>query len=141
MRAAVFERVGDPVTVLSVRDVETPVPTAGEVLVDVDASVVQPADLMFIRGSYRIRPQFPQVAGLEGTGIIAAAGAGSTIAVRTRVSFRHPGAWAEQVTVPSDRCYVVPDRIPIEAAAQFSLNPVTAWALLDELSVDAGDWI
>src|SRR5262249_43348588 len=24
---------------------------------------------------------------------------------------------------------------------QFSLNPVTAWALLDELSVDAGDWI
>jgi NADPH:quinone reductase-like Zn-dependent oxidoreductase len=27
-----------------------------------------------------------------------------------------------------------------ESAVQFSLNPVTAWAILDELGVRAGDW-
>jgi NADPH:quinone reductase-like Zn-dependent oxidoreductase len=141
MRAAVFRRLGDPSAVLSVEDVATPVVSPGEVLVEVDASVVQPADLMFIRGNYRIRPSFPQVAGLEGTGMVVATGTAATVSSGTRVSFRHPGAWAEHVAVPCDRCYVVPDEIPIDAAAQFALNPVTAWGLLDELTADTGDWI
>ena len=141
MRAAIFQERGDPATVLTVRDVASPEPAAGEVLVDVDASVIQPADLMFIRGNYRIRPTFPQVAGLEGTGIVVATGAGVAIALGTRVAFRYPGAWAERVAVPAERCYIVPDGLAIDTAAQFALNPVTAWALLDELTVVPGDWI
>jgi NADPH:quinone reductase-like Zn-dependent oxidoreductase len=141
MRAAIFREPGDPARVLTVQEVASPEPAAGEVLVDVDASVIQPADLMFIRGNYRIRPTLPQVAGLEGTGIIVATGAGVAITLGTRVAFRHPGAWAERVVVPAERCYVVPDGVAIDTAAQFSLNPVTAWALLDELTIVPGDWI
>jgi NADPH:quinone reductase-like Zn-dependent oxidoreductase len=69
-RAARFERSGEPADVLSVDDVRAPVPGPGEVLVAMQASVVQSADSMFIRGECRIRPAFPQVAGLEGTGIV-----------------------------------------------------------------------
>jgi NADPH:quinone reductase-like Zn-dependent oxidoreductase len=81
------------------------------------------------------------VAGLEGTGIVAATGAATDIAVGTHVSFRHPGAWAERVAVPAGRCYIVPDGVPLDVAAQFALNPVTAWALLDEAPAAPGDWI
>jgi NADPH:quinone reductase-like Zn-dependent oxidoreductase len=141
VRAAVFDDPGEPSEVLAVREAVAPTADAGEVVVAVDASVVQPADSMFIGGRYRIRPSCPQVAGLEGTGTVVAAGAGSRIALGTRVAFRHPGAWAERVAVPEGRCYVVPDDIPREAAAQFALNPVTAWALLDEVGAAHGDWI
>ena len=45
---------------------------------------------MFIEGRCRVRPVFPQVAGLEGTGIVTAVGADARIPVQTRVAFRHP---------------------------------------------------
>jgi NADPH:quinone reductase len=141
VRAAVFEQAGDPGHVLTVRDVAAPEPGPNEVVVRVDTSVVQPADSMFIRGRYRIQPAFPQVAGLEGTGTVVTAGAGSTIATGTRVAFRHPGAWAERVAVPAGSCYVVPEGVPVDAAAQFALNPVTAWAVLDEVRAERGDWL
>jgi NADPH:quinone reductase-like Zn-dependent oxidoreductase len=139
--AAVFQEPGEPADVLHVRDVPPPEPGPDDVLVRVDASVVQPADAMFIRGRYRIRPNLPQVAGLEGTGIVVAAGPRAMIVAGTRVAFRHPGAWAELVAVPAERCYVVPEEIATDSAAQFALNPVTAWALLDEVGVRPGDWL
>jgi hypothetical protein len=49
MRVAVFEEFGDPNVVLTVTDVGAPVLAPGEVLIDMDASVVQPADSIFIR--------------------------------------------------------------------------------------------
>jgi NADPH:quinone reductase-like Zn-dependent oxidoreductase len=112
MRAARFNRAGEPADVLSVDEAATPVLGAGEVLVAVEVSVVQPADWMFIRGRYRIRPSFPQVAGLERTGLIVDAG-DSTIANGTRGAFGHPGAWAERVAVPASSCYGVPEGIPV----------------------------
>jgi NADPH:quinone reductase-like Zn-dependent oxidoreductase len=140
MIAVRFTRIGEPADVLSVEAVPTPVPAAGAALVAVQASVIQPADSMFIRGRYRIRPSFPQIAGLEGTGVVVDA-RDSTIPNGTRVGFRHPGTWAEYIVVPANRCYRVPDGTPIDVAAQFALNPVTAWALLDELAVLPGEWI
>lgn len=96
---------------------------------------------MFIEGRYRIEPALPQVAGLEEAGTVAAAGDGAQTPVGARVAFRHPGSWAEFAAVPEGRLYRVPDEIPSDSAAQFSLNPVTAWALLDELDAQPGDWI
>ena len=141
MRAAVFEAAGKPEEVLELRTVPVPTPGPGEVLVKVEARPIQPADFMFIGGRYRIRPQCPQIAGLEGLGAVIASGAGSSLGSPSRVVFRYPGSWAEYATVPADRCYVVPDGVSAEQAAQFALNPVTAWALLDELHVHAGEWI
>jgi NADPH:quinone reductase-like Zn-dependent oxidoreductase len=141
MQAAVFAEAGAPEQVLQVRTLPVPKPQAGEVLVKVEASPVQPADGMFIGGRYRIRPQFPQVAGLEGCGTVAANGEGVDLPVGTRVAFRHPGCWAEYVAVPAAKLSRVPQGVSVEDACQFSLNPITAWALLDECGAQAGDWI
>ena len=136
-----FEAAGKPSEVLALRQVRVPSPSAGEVLIKVDARPIQPADIMFIGGSYRIKPQWPQVAGLEASGIVAAVGAGVSIEVGTRVSFRYPGSWAEFAAVPVERLHIVPAGIAAESAAQFSLNPITAWGLLDEVRANKGDWI
>lgn len=142
MKAVLFESAGKPEDVLRFStSIQIPTPGPDEVLVRVEARPVQPADIMFIEGRYRIKPMLPQIAGLEGAGAVAAVGTNASIAIGTRVAFRSPGTWAEYAAVPVDRLYVVPDGVPIESAAQFALNPVTAWALLDELHLRRGDWI
>lgn len=141
MKAIVFDAPGKPEDVLRVREVDVPQPASGEVLVRITARPIQPSDLMFIAGRYRIQPVLSQVAGLEGSGSVVAVGAGVTLALGTRVAFRFPGSWAEYACVPASIVYIVPDGIADEDAAQFPLNPITAWGLLDEAGVAAGDWL
>jgi len=141
MQALVFEQTGEAREVLSVRDVREPVPAAGEVLVAVEASPVHPADFSFVRGTYRAKPTFPQVAGLSGAGRVVSAGAGVGLAPGARVAFRWPGAWAELALAPIERVYAVPDAVASDAAAQFVVNPLTAWGLLEAAGVRAGDCI
>lgn len=141
MKAVTFHRPGDPRAVLAIEEAPEPAAGAGEVVVAVEARPINPADLFFIRGQYRIRPKSPQVAGLEGAGRVVAAGAGAESLVGARVAFRWPGAWGERVAVPVARIHVVPERVDVERAAQFSLNPVTAWALLHEIQSAPPEWI
>jgi NADPH2:quinone reductase len=140
MKAAVFAETGNASDCLQLQDVAVPSPRANEVLVRADARPIQPADFMFIEGHYRITPALPQIAGLEGSGIVVSTNS-PRYPVGRRLAFRHPGTWAEFVCVPDDRLYAVPEGIDAEQAGQFALNPVTAWALIDELNVQPGDWI
>ncbi len=141
MRAIRFHTTGDARSVLVLDEVPAPRATDGHLVVAVAARPINPSDFFFINGRYRIRPELPQIAGLEGAGVVTDAGAGGEDLVGKRVAFRAPGAWAERVAVPRGAAHVVPDGIDFERAAQFSLNPITAWALLDEIEAHAGDWI
>ena len=141
MTAAVFESGGRPQDVLKLRKVARPRPRPNEVLVRVEARPMHPADFMFIANRYRIKPQWPQVAGLEGAGTVIESGAQANVAAGTRVAFRYPGTWADLVAVSVDRLFPVPASVPTHDAAQFSLNPVTAWGLLDEAGLESGDWL
>src|SRR5690349_16072291 len=106
MKAVVFEQSGNPEDVLVVRDVPRPAPDRGQILIQVGTRAIQPADFLFIEGRYRIKPAFPQIAGLEGSGTVAALGAGvSDFRIGERVAFRSPGAWAEFAVVPVNRAY------------------------------------
>src|SRR5437016_14305026 len=70
---------GAPETVAScveVPDVGAPGP--GEVVFDVLAFPINPADVSFCRGSYRLRPELPATPGAECVGRVAAVGAGVT---------------------------------------------------------------
>jgi NADPH:quinone reductase-like Zn-dependent oxidoreductase len=141
MKAVVFEAVGEAREVLSLHERPAPTPGAEQVLIAVEASPVHPADFGFVRGAYRVKPTFPQVAGLSGAGRIVSVGAGVSVRPGTRVAFRWPGAWAEQVAVPEARTFAVPEDIASDAAAQFPVNPVTAWGLLETAQVQPGAWL
>jgi NADPH:quinone reductase-like Zn-dependent oxidoreductase len=141
MNALIFRQAGEADEVLEYTVAARPAVRDGEVLVEVNRRPIHPADLAFIRGQYRVRPNFPQVAGLEGAGVIVNAPAGAPYAVGTRVAFRSPGSWADVASVPFGRLIAIPSGISDEAACQVSLNPVTAFGLLAEANVQPGDWI
>lgn len=139
MRAVTFTEVGDPFTVLNLSTVAVPAPKRDEIRVRVSRCVIHPADFLFIRGVYRIRPVFPQVAGFDGVGIVEALGEGvDERLLGRRVAFRAPGAWAEYAIASVSRIHPVPEDVSDEVACQFSLNPFTAWGLLREASLRPG---
>src|SRR5260370_18048340 len=72
MKAIVCDRWGDPEEVLQVRDVPEPSPGAGQVLVRMIASPVNPSDLLMVRGQYGRQPDFPATPGFEGVGVVEA---------------------------------------------------------------------
>lgn len=141
MKAIYFEQTGDAQSVLSVKQFDKPTPKANQVIVKLLGSTINPADFFFISGTYRFKPEFPQIAGLEGAGIIDSVGEGVDLPVGTLVSFFSKNTWAEYAAIPKDDVMVLPPDFPVEKASQFSLNPMTAWGLLERADVKAGDWL
>ncbi|ULQ55181.1 zinc-dependent alcohol dehydrogenase family protein [Flavihumibacter rivuli] len=137
MKAIYFERTGKAEAVLGYTQA-WPEPVCGDdgVVVKVMARVVNPADHLFINGNYRVKPALPAVAGLEGAGLILEKGKGVTgVEVGDRVAFRHPGTWAEKITVPSAKLIKVKAALSWVDAAQLALNPLTAYALVTEANI------
>jgi alcohol dehydrogenase, propanol-preferring len=75
MKAAVVRTFGNP---LAIEEVAVPVPGPGEVLVKIMASGVCHTDLHAADGDWPVKPKLPFIPGHEGTGIVAALGAGVT---------------------------------------------------------------
>src|SRR5690606_6515165 len=71
-----FSQHGSPEEVLVRKQSAPRDPGPGEVRVRMRAAPVNPSDLLFIRGTYGIRPQLPARAGFEGTGMVEASGGG-----------------------------------------------------------------
>lgn len=75
MRAAVAHRFGEP---LRIEEVPVPTPGPGEVLVKIVSSGVCHTDVHAVDGDWPAKPQPPFIPGHEGTGVVAALGAGVT---------------------------------------------------------------
>ncbi len=142
MRAIVFNNTGEPGEVLGLAEVPVPEPGKNEVRIRVLASPLNPADILFVNGKYRIKPSFPQIAGLEGAGIIDELGENVNLPPATLVAFRHKNVWAEYTVIPIEKIIVLPNGFSIDKASQFSLNPITAFALLEEANIKTDDdWL
>lgn len=136
MKAIVFDHAGAAEDVLHYTEVPKPGCGPRQVLLRVTARVIQPADRLFIAGKYATKPVYPQVAGYDGAGIVEQVGPEvREVEIGRRVAFRSPGAWAEYAAVTAEHVHPVPvelsDRLADEVVCQFSLNPLTAWGLLD----------
>lgn len=146
MKAAVFDRPGQPDEVLAVRDVPTPSPRRGEVLVRMLASPVNPSDLLYVQGNYSLRPTYPATPGFEGVGVIEASGGGLygrfLQGRRVAVLGTRTGNWAEYTVAPARQCVPISSDIPDDQAATFFVNPATAYVLTRKLlAVPAGEWL
>jgi NADPH:quinone reductase-like Zn-dependent oxidoreductase len=141
MQALVFNNTGIANEVLQLTHLPIPEPGKGEARIKIMASTIQPADMLFMAGKYRMPPILPQIAGLEGVGIIDKIGEHVTLPLHTLVAFRHKNIWAEYAIIPEEKLIPLPADFPIEKGAQMALNPVTAYALLAEAHVKPGDWL
>jgi len=141
MKAIYFKETGDPQNVLLLKQFDKPTPKENQVIVKPLGSPINPSDFFFISGNYRVKPELPQIAGLEGAGIIESTGPGVALPVGTLVSFFSRNAWAEYVALSKDDVLVLPNDFPVEKAIQFALNPITAWGLLERADLKTGDWL
>lgn len=141
VKALLFKEKGGAERVLEFVDTNIVNLLPNEVRVKVLASPINPADIMFIEKTYRVEPVYPQIAGFEGAGMIVDNGGNENLPIHTLVAFRHKKVWAEYVNIPTQKIIPLPKQMPVEKAAQLALNPVTAWALLEESGARTGEWI
>ena len=142
-KAIKFHRFGEPAEVLEVEEAPRPEPNADEVLIRMRARPINPSDLLTVRGLYGLLPTLPATPGLEGMGAIEAAGANVThVQTGTRViPLGVAGTWQEFLIAPAAQILPVPDVVSDETAAQFVVNPLTAWAMIEELKIEKGEWL
>ncbi|HTN04031.1 MAG TPA: alcohol dehydrogenase catalytic domain-containing protein, partial [Planctomycetaceae bacterium] len=146
MLAVVQESFAEPAQSVAVRDRASGELHAGQVLVEMLASPVNPSDLMTLRGSYGRRPDLPAVPGYEGVGIVrkAAAGLYGRWLVGQRVAVICPtgGAWAEQLHASARQVIPLPRTLSVEQGAMFFVNPATAWLMTRSvLAIPRGAWL
>lgn len=144
MKRAVLERYGPPED--GVRCVDGPdvgAPGAGEVVFDVLAFPINPADISMCRGSYRLRPTLPATPGAECLGRVAAVGAGVThVRAGDLVINLQRENWAQRRRVRGDDVIAVPPAIDRLQGAMLRINPPTALLLLtDIVALQPGDWV
>jgi NADPH:quinone reductase-like Zn-dependent oxidoreductase len=77
MKQVVLDRYGQPEEVARCAEVpDVGAPGSGEVVFDVLLFPINPADVSFCRGTYRLKPPLPARPGAECVGRVAAVGAG-----------------------------------------------------------------
>jgi NADPH2:quinone reductase len=120
MRALVCRTWGE-VDGLILEDVDSPVPKAGQVLIDVKVTPVNFADSIMVRGQYQTKPDFPFSPGLETAGVIARCGAGVTgfrPGDRVMALLAH-GGMAEQAVAEAEEAWRLPDGMDFAEASVF----------------------
>ena len=145
MRALILSAHGGPENT-ELTDVPQPVPGAGELLVQVHASGLNPVDFKTRAGALKIIRKYPLpiVMGNELSGIVEAVGPGmKRFALGDRVFARvdkdKMGAFAEYAVVHEHHAARMPVSLDFLSAAAVPLAALTALqALRDELHVSAG---
>src|SRR5438876_12141845 len=144
IKAVVYERHGNPTEVLRVETQPWPKPAPDEVVVEMRAAPINPADLNAIEGKYPLRPTLPATPGFEGAGVVAELGANvKDFETGAPVILPHNlGTWREAAAVKADELVAVPPEIEPVQAAMLKINPMTAWRLLhDYVELKRGEWL
>jgi NADPH2:quinone reductase len=147
MKAVVLENYGAP---FRLTDVARPVPRAGQVLVRIMASGVNPLDLKIRAGAAEhARHALPAILGIDLAGVVDAVGPGvTTFRVGDEVYGMTggvggvQGSLAEYAAVDADLLALKPSHFSMREAASLPLVFITAWeGLVDRAHVSAGQTV
>lgn len=144
MKAIEFTNHGIPHQVcLCVDAPDVGEPGPGEIVVAIDASAINPADLLIVEGRYPGPSQFPARLGIEGTGQVVSIGNCVTgLAPGDRVMILDRANWAEKVRVAAEQTIKIPADLDVLQAAMMKANPPTALLMLrDFVDLQPGDWV
>lgn len=108
-------------------------PGPGEIVFDVLAFPINPADLSFCRGSYRLAPLLPATPGAECVGRVAAVGTGvGNLRPGDLVINLQRENWAQTRRIRAEDAVPIPAGLDLLQAAMLRINPPTALLLLDD---------
>jgi NADPH:quinone reductase len=129
MKAIRINKIGGP-EVLELQEVDSPVPSPGEVLIKVKAAGVNRSDVLSRSSRSYGSQNLPQIPGLEVSGTIASCGAGVSRWKKGDAvcALVNGGGYAEFVTVPEGQCLPAPDGWTLEESASLPETVFTVWA-------------
>jgi NADPH:quinone reductase len=138
MRAVRVERLAADYAGCALREVQTPAPGPGEVLVRVRAAAVNFPDLLQTRGEYQHKPDLPFTLGQEAAGEVVEVGEGAPFKLGDAVVGR--GGFAEYAIMREARA--IPAGVSFSQAAAFGVAYLTAYvALVRRGQINPGEWL
>src|SRR5512133_3045360 len=132
------------VDALQWKELPTPQPKAGEVLIEIKAASLNFPDLLIVQGKYQVKPPVPFVPGSEYAGVIAAVGEGVTqLKVGQSVAcLSGTGGFATHTIAPAALCMPLPPGFPhVDAAAFIMIYATSYHALADRGQVKPGETV
>ncbi|MFO1081218.1 MAG: zinc-dependent alcohol dehydrogenase family protein [Reyranellaceae bacterium] len=144
MKQVMIDRYGTPWEVARCAEVpDVGAPADDEVVFDVLAFPINPADLWFCRGSYRLKPPLPATPGAECVGRVVAVGRAVThVREGDLVINLQRENWVQRRRVKGEDAIPLPAGIDLRQAAMVRINPPTALLMLsDFVDLKPGDWV
>ena len=132
------------VDALSWKELPTPTPKAGEVLIEIKAASLNFPDLLIVQNKYQMKPPLPFVPGSEYAGVVQAVGDGVThLKVGQHVAcLSGTGGFATHTMAPAALCMPLPAGFPfVDAAAFIMIYATSHHALADRAQLKAGETV
>lgn len=144
MKSIRFNTVGGP-EVLQVQDVDKPIPTAGQILIRVDAAGVNFADIAQREGRYLTPTQLPSSLGVEIAGVVDELGprvSGRYEGERVMALLSKPEGYGEYVVAPASAAIPLPDDAdPAESLALLVQGLSAYFILQDSARLQSGETV
>ena len=129
---------------LTWKEMPTPVPALGEVLIEIKAASLNFPDILIVQNKYQMKPALPFVPGSEYAGTVAAVGAGVThLKVGQSVAcLSGTGGFGTHTIAPAERCMPLPPGFSfVDAAAFIMIYATSHHALIDRAQLKAGETV
>jgi NADPH2:quinone reductase len=132
------------VDALTWKELPTPAPKAGEVLIEIQAASLNFPDLLIVQNKYQMKPELPFVPGSEYAGVIRAVGEGVThLKIGQSVAcLSGTGGFGTHTIAPAKLCMPLPEGFPaVDAAAFIMIYATSHHALIDRGQLKAGETV
>jgi NADPH2:quinone reductase len=132
------------VDALAWKELPTPQPAQGQVLIRIEAASLNFPDLLIVQNKYQMKPPLPFVPGSEFAGVIEALGEGvSGLSVGQRVAcLPGTGGFGTHALAPAKLCLPWPEGFGAVDAASFIMTYATSHhALIDRGQLKAGETV
>jgi NADPH2:quinone reductase len=141
MKAVLCKKHGPPES-LVVEDVAAPKAGPGQVVIRVRSAGVNFPDVLIIENKYQFKPALPFTPGGEVAGEVQSLGEGVErlkLGDRVLANCGWQG-FAEEIVLPAEACFVIPDSMDFESASAFLLTYGTShYALKQRAKLRAGE--
>ena len=132
------------VEALNWKEIPTPAPQSGQVLIRIEAASLNFPDLLIVQNKYQMKPDLPFVPGSEYAGVIEAVGEGVThLKVGQSVAcLSGTGGFGTHTLAPAKLCMPLPSGFPaVDAAAFIMIYATSHHALIDRAALKAGETV
>jgi NADPH:quinone reductase len=132
------------VDALTWKDLPTPSPKAGEVLIEIKAASLNFPDILIVQNKYQMKPPLPFVPGSEYAGMVQAVGEGVThLKVGQSVAcLSGTGGFGTHTIAPAALCMPLPPGFShVDAAAFIMIYATSHHALVDRAQLKAGETV